>query len=213
MKVLCTGNMVLDILVRPVVPPEHWAGTTLVESIRQSLGGNGANTCYTLGRLGVPVRLLSMAGPDSFGEYVLAQLQSAGVDTTGVRQSIGPTSTSVVLVNATGERRFLHLAGSSSEIFIQPADFARELADGVTHYHLATPFTLSRMRQLWPELLRQAQAAGVHTSLDTQWDSQGRWMEDIGPCLPHLDVIFLNQDEARMLAGSSDPCEIGRVLR
>ena len=212
MKVLCTGNIVLDILVRPVVPPEHWAGTTLVESIRQSLGGNGANTCYTLGKLGVPVRLLSMAGPDAFGEYALAQLQSAGVDTAGVRPSIGPTSTSIVLVNAAGERRFLHLAGSSTEIFIDPDDFTSELAAGVTHYHLATPFTLKRMRRRWPELLRRAQAAGVHTSLDTQWDSQGLWMEDIGPCLPHLDIIFLNQDEAKMLAGSTDPPEIARVL-
>lgn len=213
MKVLCTGNMVLDILVRPVIQPEHWAGTTLVESIEQSLGGNGANTSYTLGMLGVPVRLLSMAGADAFGEAVRAKLQSAGVDTSGVRCSVAPTSTSVVLVNPGGERRFLHLAGSSFEIWLPADEFEVELAQGVSHYHLATPFTLTRMRPHWPEFLRRAKARGIHTSLDTQWDSQGRWIDDIAPCLPNLDLLFLNEDEARMLTGATEPAQVARVLQ
>jgi len=213
MKVLCTGNMVLDILVRPVVEPADWAGTTLVESIAQSLGGNGANTSYTLGMLGIPVRLLSMAGADPFGEFVRATLRKAGVDTTGVRQSVASTSTTVVLVNGRGDRRFLHLLGAAAEIDFAPDEFEQELRAGISHYHLATPFSLTRMRRRWPELLRRARAQGVSTSLDTQWDSLGRWMEDLAPCLPYVDVLFVNEDEAKMLAGSADPPRVAQALQ
>src|SRR5947199_7951150 len=112
--------MLLDILVRPVDLPEGWAGTALVDSIEQSLGGNGANAAYTLGRLGVPVRLLGMVGSDAFGEFVLGRLNSAGVNTEGVRRSKAPTATTVVLVNGRGDRRFLHRLGSSGEMYLEP---------------------------------------------------------------------------------------------
>jgi sugar/nucleoside kinase (ribokinase family) len=213
MGVLCTGNMVLDILVRPVDLPQDSAGTAVVESIEQSLGGNGANTSYALGRLGVPVRLLGMTGEDPFGEYVLGRLRSAGVDTAGIRRSVAPTAATVVLVNARGDRRFLHRLGSSGEMFLEPAGFEREIQPGMSHYHLASPFTLPRMRAVNAELLCRARGRGLTTSLDTQWDWQGRWMEDLAPCLPHVDVLFVNEDEARMLTGSAEPAEVARRLR
>jgi sugar/nucleoside kinase (ribokinase family) len=205
--------MLLDILVRPVDLPEGWAGTALVESIEQSLGGNGANAAYTAGRLGVPVRLVGMVGSDAFGEFVLGKLRSADVDTSGIRRSAAPTATTVVLVNGRGDRRFLHRLGSSGEMYLEPDAFEREIQPGLSHYHLATPFTLPRMRAIYPELLRRARARGLTTSLDTQWDSQGQWMVALAPCLPLVDILFANEDEAKMLTGSTDPVKVASVLR
>lgn len=211
--VISTGNMVLDILVRPVELAEDWAGTTMVESIEQSLGGNGANTSYTLARLGVPVRLLGMAGTDPFGEYVVGRLREAGVDTGGIRRSAAPTATTVVLVNDRGDRRFLHRLGSSAEVSLDPGEFERQIQPEMAHYHMASPFTLPRLRAVNAELLRRARGCGLTTSVDTQWDWQGRWMEDLGPCLPHVDVLFVNQDEARMLAGTTEPAKVAKFFR
>jgi len=204
--VLCSGNLVLDILVRPV-DRLTWGATTLVESIEQHLGGNGANTSYALAKLGIPTRVLGMVGEDPFGEFVMERLRSAGVDTGGVRRSRAPTATTVVLVDGRGERLFLHHLGSSAEVWFD--DFAGELGRGLSHYHLASPFGLPRLRPLQPEMLRMARAAGLTTSIDTHWDSTGRWLEDLGPCLPHTDILFMNEDEARMLAGSSDTRALG----
>ena len=211
--VLCTGNLVLDILVRPVDLPDDWAGTAVVESIEQSLGGNGANSAYTLGKLGVPVRLIGMVGRDAFGEFALAKLRSADVDTGGIRRSRAPTATTVVLVNSRGDRRFLHRLGASGEMLLDPDEFEREIQPGMTYYHLATPFTMPRMRAVNTELLRRAHAHGLATSLDTQWDWQGRWMEELAPCLPHVDILFVNEDEARMLTGTTEPQGVVSALR
>src|SRR5262245_22171289 len=131
--------MVLDILVRPVDLPEGFAGTALVESIEQGLGGNGANAAYAIGMLGVPIRLVGMVGPDAFGEFVLGKLMSAGVDTSGIRRSAAPTATTVVLINEGGGRQFLHRLGSSGEMYLDPDEFESEIRPGVTHYHLGTP--------------------------------------------------------------------------
>jgi sugar/nucleoside kinase (ribokinase family) len=208
--IVCSGNLVLDILVRPV-DQVLWGATTVVESIEQQLGGNGANTSFTLARLGIAVRLLGMVGADPFGDYLLARLCEAGVDTSGVRRSRGPTAGSVVLVKSDGDRLFLNRPGSSAEMFLEPGDFAAACR-GMSHYHLGSPFGLPRLRPVQPELLRQARAAGLTTSLDTHWDSQGRWMADLGACLPHVDILFANEDETRMLTGTSLPSESARLL-
>ena len=37
-------------------------------------------------------------------------------------------------------------------------------------------------------------------------------MEALAPSLPHLDLLFLNEDEARMVTGSADPAEAAKVV-
>src|SRR5262245_30092151 len=95
--IVIVGNISLDIPVRPV-DGFQWGTTVWVDSIEQNLGGNGGNTSYTLGRLGVPVRLLGLVGCDPAGEQVLSILRSAGVDLSQVGRSRGPTTTVVCVV-------------------------------------------------------------------------------------------------------------------
>ncbi|HEY1205519.1 MAG: carbohydrate kinase family protein [Bryobacteraceae bacterium] len=60
------------------------------------------------------------------------------------------------------------------------------------------------MRRRAGEILGRAHAAGLATSVDTGWDSLGRWIEDLAPGLPWTDLLFVNQDEAQRLGGASD---------
>ena len=52
--------------------------------------------------------------------------------------------------------------------------------------------------------MQNARGAGLTTSLDTGWDARGEWIEVIGPCLSHTDLLFVNEDEARILTGLPD---------
>jgi sugar/nucleoside kinase (ribokinase family) len=210
--VLCCGNIVVDIMVRPV-EQFKWGTTTWVDSIEQNLGGNGANTSYTLGMLGVPVRLLGMVGDDAFGELALSILKSGNVDLSAVGRSQAPTTVSICPVNATGDRLFMHRVGSSVEVFPEPIEFTKPLLEGMSHFHLANLFALPQLRKRAPESIERARRAGLSTSLDTGWDARGRWLEDIESCLPHLDLLFMNQDEARMLSGSDDPEQAARRMQ
>jgi sugar/nucleoside kinase (ribokinase family) len=69
------------------------------------------------------------------------------------------------------------------------------------------------LRHRAPEMLRAAKAAGLATSIDTQWDHEGLWMKSLEPCLPHTDLLFVNEDEGRELTGYCSPPEIARHLR
>jgi sugar/nucleoside kinase (ribokinase family) len=201
--VLCSGSIVFDIIVRPA-DDSAWGTTSFVDSIEYHLGGNGANTSTALARLGVPVRLMGAVGNDANGTMALETLGRSGVDVSAVERLDFATATTVVMVNSAGDRKFLHRLGASSRAFAEPVKFPPALLSGMTHYHLASLFLLPRLRSHAPMVLARAREAGLSTSMDTNWDAEGLWMLDLEPCLPHLDILFMNEDEARMLTGRSD---------
>ena len=210
--VVCAGNVVYDILVRPF-DALSWGTTTWVESIEPHLGGNGANSSFALAKLGVPVRLAGMVGADSFGDHLVGLLSGAGVDTSYVVRGAHQTATTVGLVNSSGARQFLHQPGCSGEVFLSPIPFVPEFIGHASHFHLANIFGLVGMRPLGAVNLQAARAAGLTTSLDTGWDGGGEWMRLLAPCLPHVDLLFVNEDESRILSGSEYPREAAKFFR
>ena len=209
--VVCCGNIVRDIAVGPVTEP-RWDRSTWVDFISEGIGGNGANTAYTLAKLGIPVRLIGSLGADDAGNIVLATLQSTGVDTSFVERSNLPTPTTIALVNSNGARALLHRLGASREAFKNPIEFTNDLIAGCTWFHLGNVFALPLLRPRAADLVERARASGLAVSIDTGWDTQGEWMRILEPCLQHTDLLFVNEDEARELTGINDPSEAAAAL-
>jgi sugar/nucleoside kinase (ribokinase family) len=97
---------------------------------------------------------------------------------------------------------FLHRPGASRELAIDSVtlDHGQEF----TYFHFANPFALPNLRRQTADVMRMAKEAGLTTSIDTGWDSQNRWLEDLGPALPFTDMLFVNDSEARMLGSVED---------
>lgn len=199
-----------DTIVTPVNETDWTSATTLVDVIEYRCGGNGASTARTLGILGIPVRLLSAVGSDDQAQFVLEVIRASGVDTSHVTHESGPTAATIALVNSRGDRKFFHRLGASSEAFAERVQLSAKLCDGMPHFHLAGIFALPRLRVQAEDLLRRARDTGLTTSLDTNWDPQGKWMATLDPSLPHLDLLFMNEDEARMITGYSNAALIAR---
>ncbi len=202
------GNIVYDILVRPVQGLQ-WGGTTIIDQVAHRLGGNAGSTSYTLAKLGSPVKLLSLAGQDSGAEFLLSALHEVGVDTSAMQFTAAPTSTAVSLIDAQGERALLYHLGASAEDFREPF----ELPEGASHFHLAAVYRMRYLRAAAPRILQSARQAGLTTSVDTQWDHEGEWLKVLEPSLPFTDLLFVNEEEARMLSGSADPADAARALQ
>jgi sugar/nucleoside kinase (ribokinase family) len=200
--IVCCGNISMDMPVWPV-DTFHWGTTTWVDTIQENIGGNGGNTSTALAVLGVPVRLYGTVGSDRQGEFILDFLSERGVDTSCIERSEKPTTCTVALVHPSGDRLFLHRVGSSTDVNGDAVRFD----DGpeFSHFHLANLFALPVVRLQAGDMLARAKARGLSTSLDTGWDARGRWVEDVRPCLPHTDLLFVNESEAKMLTGIDDP--------
>ncbi len=92
-------------LVEPLTPGAHLNGV----SSGSRLGGGGANTAVTLAGAGHRVTLLAAVGRDAHGEWLLAELDAAGVDTSQIARVTRPTTHSLVFVDPSGERTIVNL--------------------------------------------------------------------------------------------------------
>jgi sugar/nucleoside kinase (ribokinase family) len=203
-RVVVCGNVVFDISARPV-QHVHWGATTLIEDVEQQLGGT---TSYTLAKLGIPVSFVTLVGRDSTAGTVLGHLAAAGVDLSLVQRVEAPTSIAISLIRDNGDRALLYRLGAASEAF---SHF--EFPEEADHFHISAIYRMRDLRTRAPELLRKAREAGLRTSLDAQWDTEGEWMKVLAPSLPFADYTLMNQDEARMLTGYTDPAAAAQCLR
>ena len=208
--VYCTGNIVLDTLVRPVEGMPAWGTTTYVESISAHLGGNGAGSAYAAAMMGVPAKLAGAIGNDPPGAFITERLRSAGVDVSQLRvMDDSATAATVGMVHAGGERLFFHDLGACGRLQAADISFAPEVVNGCSFFHYASIFCLPGLRIQAREVLERARQAGLRTSLDVDWDTSGRWLDDLGPLCPLLDFLFLNTQEAQMLCGLEEPEAVG----
>jgi sugar/nucleoside kinase (ribokinase family) len=197
--VLCCGNIVADLLVRPV-EEVRWNASTWIEELLPSVGGNGANTSLAITRLGVAAKLIGKLGEDEAGRSLRATLLEGGVDLSAVTSSAVPTSSTVVLVRSDGARAFLHRPGSSRTI--EAAEVLPQLSDRkhFASFHFANPYSLPRLRESAGEIVRCAREAGLTVSMDLGWDSQNEWGKVVDPALPWLDFLFANEEEVRKIS-------------
>jgi len=202
--VTCLGILVADVIARPVEGMPEAGGLDLVEEIALRGGGCALNTGTALARLGVTVACAGKVGADAFGSFVLGLLDERGIDRSlVVRDEAAATSATVVLVDAAGERTFLHLPGANGTVRLDELDLDRLL--GTRVLHVAGSLVMPALDgEPTARLLEEARRRGIWTSLDTVWDATGRW-ERLEPSLPHLDLLCLGGSEAAAVSGERDP--------
>jgi sugar/nucleoside kinase (ribokinase family) len=205
---VCAGILVADVIARPVDELPARGSLGLLESIELRGGGSALNTATVLRRLGLEVAVAGKVGRDAFGDFLLGLIEERGLRRLVARDASVPTSATVALVGADGERTFLHVPGANGALRADEIEVPKARA-----LHLAGTFVMPALDGAPTEaLLRGAQARGLVTSLDTVFDPTGRW-ERVLPCLPHAELFAPGYREGAGITGEREPERIARRLR
>jgi sugar/nucleoside kinase (ribokinase family) len=212
MDVVCLGILVADAIARPVGELPERGSLGLVEEISLHGGGCALNTASALVRLGLSAGAAGKVGDDPLGGFLLALLDERGVGRDGVLTDPAvATSASIVLVDSSGERTFLHLPGASASLRAEELD--RSYLFSGRCLHLAGALVMEALDgEPAARLLAEARSRGLMTSLDTVWDATGRW-ERVLPALPHVDLFAPSLAEGRAITGEEEPAAIASSLR
>ncbi len=204
------GDVNPDILViGGDVVPEFGQVEKLVGTIRLTVGGSSAITACGLARLGLRVAHGGVVGDDVLGHAVLEGLRDRGVDhsTVTVDPAI-PTGATVHL--GTGDDRAM-LTATGTIDRLRAEDVPREILAHIRHIHAGSTAIQPKLRPGLPELFREARAADVTSSFDTNWDPDRRW-EGVDAMLAAADVFLPNEREAALISGIMDPLEAAHAL-
>ena len=208
------GAAHLDALVEGFDESQLRLGSVPVEQIRLGYGGDALNEAVTLARLGGEADLISKVGADSAGDMVLSFCETSGLSTEQIaRENNLSTSMNIVLIDHTGERRFITDPKSSLR--------ALQLSDVLPHLDALAPvvcfaslFVFPRFRADELETLFSAvKKKGCLLAADMTKRKNGEKLADFARVWPHLDIVFANAEEAGLLCESNEVPAMAQEFR
>ena len=213
MDVLCIGMLATDILVKSVDRIDYNIDTVRVNQISINNGGDSLNTAISMSKLGMKVSFAGKVGEDILGDFLFNVAKNYGIDTRGLKISVEDSTTScIALLNNTGNRTFLYYGGTNDTFSYEDLDTS--LIDECDIVHVGGTFGLPLFDgEGASNVFKLAKSKGKLTSMDVTWDTTGRWLEIIRPCLNHLDFFMPSINEAKRITKKEKPKEIVEFMQ
>jgi sugar/nucleoside kinase (ribokinase family) len=210
--VACVGILVADAIAKTVDKLPARGKLDLVDQLDLYTGGCAVNSGIAMAKIGLNTAVLGKIGNDGFGKFIYNSLKEEKVNVDGlVLDSNSSTSASVVLVDSGGERSFLHCLGANAEFTDKDVDFGIIEKSKIV-FIAGTMLMPSFDGEPCARVLKKAKEMGKYTALDTAWDSKGRWMKVLEPCMKYIDLFMPSYEEAVQLSSKEDAEDIADVF-
>ena len=199
---LVLGEICVDIILSGDVTPVFGQVEKVLDDAVLTAGSSSAIFACGAARLGLKVAFAGMVGDDLFGRFMLDALQARGVDTSGVVVNRAQKTGLTVHLNRGADRAMLTHMGTM-ETFGR-SDIDTSLLRSARHLHVGSYFLQKGLRPDVANIFAQAQAEGQSTSLDTGYDPDEAWGEDVQATLAVTSVFLPNATEALALTAAPD---------
>jgi sugar/nucleoside kinase (ribokinase family) len=199
--ILVAGEINPDLILTGDVEPAFGQVEKLVDDAVLRVGSSSVIFACGAASLGLNIAFIGVCGKDFFGRFMLDEMQRNGVDVNRVIiREDGHTGLSVIL-NRKADRAILTHTGLIAALTAE--DVTEELLRQARHLHVASYFLQTSLQPGLPGLFTKARSLGLTTSLDTNYDPDGRW-GSFDELLSVTHVLMLNEREAMSLAYASD---------
>lgn len=160
-------------------------------------GGKSGNQAAAAARIGATVRMFGAVGSDDNADFLLGKLADAGVDVSNVRRVLGPSGTTVIIVDAGGENVIVYSPGSNAQVTVDYVESMREVLTSSTVLGLC----LESPTDAVTAAAHICHEAGVKVLLNNS---------PFTPTLPaelieNADVLLVNEHEMAQLLGIDEP--------
>ena len=203
LDVCVVGEINLDLILYGLPKELVLDRELLASGLALTLGSSSAIFAHNLAMLGSNVGFVSKTGADALGKLALERLAAGGVDVGRVRQATGRTATGLTIVLPYQRQRYI-LTYPGTMFEMQYSDIDMAYVQSARHLHVSSFFLHRALRPRIGDLFRQAKAAGLSTSLDTNDDPENKWDRDLLEVLKYVDVFLPNDREAKKIARTED---------
>lgn len=209
-EILVIGELNVDLIASGLVDTPALGREILAADFTTTLGSASAIFANGAARLGRGVTFVSRVGDDEFGRFCVDTLAAKNISTEHVKID-RRSKTGVTMVLSTSEDRALvTYLGAIGELSFD--DVPLEIMGGHRHLHLTSYYLQAALQPDFPRLLQAARDKGLTTSFDPNSDPDQKRNENVLAVVEHTDLFFVNEPEAKLLAGTNDVFEAGRKL-
>jgi sugar/nucleoside kinase (ribokinase family) len=205
--VLSAGTWCVDFNKSIPAWPSEDTMTYIFEFDRQN-GGSGSNMAIDLKRLDpdLPVEAMGVVGDDGDGRFLLQQCERFGIGRQGLATVPGATPFADCFNSlGSGRRTHFYHPGVADLLSPEHLDFsdtrARILHLGLPGAHKLMDAPWRGETTGWAAVLKAARARGLQTNLEMVSTERGQVRAFGVSCLPHLDLLIVNDYEIGCVAG------------
>ena len=167
-----------------------------------SLGGSADNTIRAMARLGSEVGFIGKVGHDNTGDRFEQALHNLGIEGKIFRGK-SPSGKCISLVSPDGERTMLTHLGAAAEMHAD--DISPEIFEGYDCLYIEG--YLVQEHSLIETAIRTAKEQGLQVAIDlASFNVVEENLEFLrGIVAKYIDIVFANEDEARVFSGEEEP--------
>jgi ribokinase len=113
--IVVVGSVTMDMVTRtPQIP--RIGQTVIGTGFETTPGGKGANQAVAAARLGYPVHMVGKVGDDAYGPALLKNLAAAGVNTSAMETTAGPSGLAPIFLSEAGENSIVVVPGANGHV-------------------------------------------------------------------------------------------------
>jgi len=200
-KILVAGDINVDLICSGYQTFPAPGREVLVDDFVMTLGGSSAICAMGLARLGNPVAFIGKVGADSWGDYCIETLRTAGIDVSGLARDPALRTGVTISITSAKDRALVTFAGTVAAL--RAADVDAWALDDAGHLHVSSFFLQQDLRPAFRRLFALAHSSGLSTSLDPGFDPAERWDRDLLETLESVDLLFPNEVELAAISGTA----------
>lgn len=206
MDVICLGELLVDMF-----PAELGRYLGDVTAFHPKPGGAPANVAVCLARLGIESAFIGKVGDDAFGHHLAAVMAREGVETKGIRfDEEARTTLAFIARPDPNHAEFLFYRNPGADARFQAGDLDLEMLSDTRIFHFGS-LSLVEDPILSALLLalKTVVEAGAMVSMDVNyrpslWENPAAARDAIMAIIPSVNMLKVNDDELKLLSGSSD---------
>ncbi|OWA34689.1 carbohydrate kinase [Saccharibacillus sp. O16] len=205
-RLYAIGEMLIDFM-----PLETGCSLQEVTSFKRAPGGAPANVAAAAAKYGSTAYLLTQLGQDAFGDYLLQELERAGVLTEHIRRTDeAGTALAFVSLKENGERDFSFYRNPSADLLLHEDDIDPDwFAPGDILHFGSVDLVDSPMKLAHRKAIRAAKTAGALISFDPNvrlplWKDGDSCRRAILEFLPTAHLVKISDEELEFITGISD---------
>jgi fructokinase len=202
-KLYSIGEVLIDF-----IPLQKGRALKDVVEFERAPGGAPANVAAAVAKFGGKSSMITKLGKDAFGDFLVNQLQHAGVCTDKIKRTQeANTGLAFVSLRNDGEREFSFYRNPSADLLLTETEIEDDwFEDGDILHFCSVDLVESPMKQAHVKAIRSAKAKGSIISFDPNvrlplWSNEEDCRKTILDFVPMCHLLKISDEELEFITG------------